>query len=171
MHKKRLLKLAAYMETLEPKKYNQGRWFKGVVNEKVATLGRVVKDTYGDEFVPIKPKEGFCGAAACVLGHAPFAVPEAKLFLGTKPDYTDSTKTGFEAEHLEVYVKSGGEIFQAHKAGSVAFGIPVHHADCMFGGVCQKDTIRFYGKFTPKHVAAALRKYVETDGASMEAVL
>jgi hypothetical protein len=168
MHKKRLLKLADYMEKVEADKYRQDTWFDGVLDQNEAEL-KPIKGGGNRQRVVIK--EGVCGTSACVLGHAVAAVPEARLFWYAGASEIDFDHEGFVINGLGIAKTVKGRLEVGFEAAAGAFDIPVEHAGIMFAQLC-KDTCDFYGTDywneqdhpTPGQVAVALRKYVELDG-------
>lgn len=171
MFKKRLLKLAAYMEKVQPKQYRQDAWltaedYDAPMTDELLTL----RKRPGTNKIIVTVKEGACGTAACVLGNAVAAVPEAKLRFYTDNSEIDREKDGtfsVEAVGIITFTKDGREL-QNFEAGAEAFGISFDHASILFGIQGDFRTSVFYGKdFTPANVAACLRKYVESNGASI----
>jgi hypothetical protein len=172
MNRERLLRLADYMEGVAPENYNQGDWVNG------SSLGMTQAP---DEFDParIVVREGACGTTMCVFGHAVAAVPEAGLW--------------FSGRHFPYWVvvrfrdPETGVIHSGFAAARHAFDLPENHASVLFGGTDGPSTYIFYtgqaydydkgrieesrsfhASVTPKTVAEALRRYVETDGETAE---
>lgn len=135
MNTDRLLRLAAFLETLPPERFNYGQWV-------------------GDDWAG-KPDLS-CGTAACALGWAmslpDMGVPPAKRYLTSSGrakavwEYDDGT----DREPLDV--------------AQVAFDLVRHDAKFLFipghtpqSGKPQEDA-------EPQEVAAHIRKFVEAGG-------
>jgi hypothetical protein len=173
MNKKRILKLADYMEKLDAAKYDQGSWFEGRVNIDALHVTTLRSNS---NFKKVSIPEGACGTTACVLGHAIAAIPEAKLFWSMSKWEADEVaalkEDGWTDTSLDLdvaLVKDGGVKF-GFEAAQAALDIPFRHAMVMFGGDVgpQGMSRRFYGELTPAAVAKALRNYVATNGQSAD---
>lgn len=164
MHKERILRLADRLDKVLPEHYDPSSWFSTPVRLYELIEKRVVKEEFGRT---ILLKEGFCGSVACTLGHAAL-IPEFikdGLHISFGSDQTFGT----------VYYKNQHGNFAGGAAGgALFFDIPENHAEIMFFTHGNENiTESFYGVdsaslVTPKIAAAALRKYVETDGENME---
>lgn len=168
MFKRRLLKLADYMEKVSGDRYRQDMWQSGDLDDRNAELGRKLPHL---DTRRVTIKEGACGTTACVFGHAVAAVPEAKLFWAAESWAIDLNDDGtFTVDDLDVAIYDKGKVLTDFSAAMVAFDIPHEHASVMFGGDTgpRSATARFYGEFTPAAVATALRNYVATNGASAD---
>lgn len=192
MRKDRLLALADLMEKVKPEQYNQDRYGTGTVTSRKATFKPVQVKGYDEERALILPKEGFCGTAACVLGHAALNPGFGLAIISSDEFRHIETEGGRRSYNLGGYgfdivaLDELGEIIYGDRypeidtiAGAIAFDIPEEHADRMFAGECGatrsfykghdevEEEYEFYD-VTPHDVATALRKYVETDGKSIE---
>lgn len=165
MNKKRLLKLADYMEKVEARRYNQNAWLTtrndGSMTEEEVTL----RKRAGSDKIIVTVKEGACGTAACLLGNAVAAVPEAKLRFYTDEGEIEREKDGsftVDAVGIIMFTKDGREL-RDYEAGAEAFGIDRSQAHVIFGLKDDYVTRNFYdGDFTPGNVAARIRKFAET---------
>jgi hypothetical protein len=162
MNTERLLRLADYMERVDPRNYNQSTWLDGT-EEDVCPAPT--------EFDPgrLVIREGACGTTMCVLGHAVAAIPDAKLWF-----------SGSVAWAVVQYRDPNtGEIFDGMEAARHVFDLPEGHAVVLFGADDDPVTYAFYtgqaynydkgendfhDLVTPTTVAQTLRQYVETDG-------
>lgn len=171
MNRERLLRLADHMERVDPQNYDQGSWLEvepGAISPAPSEFdhGRLIV------------REGACGTTMCVLGHAVAAVPDAELW--------------FAGEHFPFWVvirnrdPHTGLVFEGFRAARHAFDLPEDHAPVLFGGTDEPSTYIFYtgqaydydkgendfrDLVTPTTVAAALRRYVETDGETARLAL
>jgi hypothetical protein len=171
MHSERLLRLADYMERVDPRNYNQRAWLAWT---KADSVERTPTDNSPDEIVI---KEGACGTTRCVLGHAVVAIPEAQLWFQHPTSSSDSVMIAVRDPETD-------ELHYDYDAAAFVFDISEDHASVLFGSHAHDDTYRFYADrlpsgytyaageiefhklVTPATVARKLREYVETDGAS-----
>lgn len=178
MNKERLLAMASYMEQLPPDKYDQDSWLTGLEASAISVdmRGRVTL------------KEGFCGTAACVLGHAP-AVPELKdqglyirlvesMYSGAAGIRNEETGRIFRPTSARICaIDKDGSEQEGFNAGSTFFDITQDDAEIIFGATTFA-TLDFYSgdpltpddQLEPWMVATALREYVATDGASIQRI-
>ena len=189
MNKERILRLADHMETVDKRKYLQSRWLDGIVSSRTAIFDKVA-----DKHFRVTPKEGFCGTAACVLGHAAM-IPDMGVAIFAEAEYVLVRNGRRESGDFGVYSiddkghplkDKHGDYVSGFDAGMQAMGISAADAEVIFGStnhqtkafylgcrtyqeLLDKDGISsvFHEVVTPAVVAAALRRYVETDGASM----
>lgn len=187
--KKRILRLAQRFDKIKPEHFDISTWYsisplrtydEGFAGfKKLANKGTSSKLEWGTS--RRRPRrvlldEGFCGSIACVLGHAGSIKEFNKAGL-----YIDVTNIE-EDKNSRYGSCSGSVIFvdpkspkvgrpkEGFAAGEKFFDLTVEQSDAIFGG---EASIYLYGSHNPKpkKVAAVLRKFVETDGASVEAAI
>lgn len=127
-------------------KYNQGTWFEGVENLPEDAIELKTPKQFSN-YVPAIIKEGACGTAACVLGHAAL-IPEFQkkgLTFGVYDWNIDSYDKVVGSNMLILYNKRGApDMKEGMQAGAEFFGIPIEHARVLFGAHDHVDTIMFY---------------------------
>jgi len=153
MNKELLLKSAEIMDNLDPKIYNQSDWFTRPKFER--------KDP--ETGLP----EGFCGTAACWLGHMAISpeIPGIQVMdrgeSHPNPDY-------------RYYAGNGNPSQSSGQIASKVFDIPYEHVMEMVGSMANRPGGFFWyasdaGVASPtKMVASAIRNYVETNGEIMD---
>lgn len=125
-------------------------------------------------------REGFCGSTACVLGQAGLIKEfnEQGLYI----ELSGSGRNSAFGMATMLYVEPETDVeYTGVYAGQRFFDLPMSVAELLFYVNDEEATVNFYlggardgvryreedaDSITPKHVAAALRKLVETDGAS-----
>lgn len=160
MNKERILRLASRLDKVQTEHFNIDRWYQKNGNkpkEVAMKRGQIVV-----------LNEGFCGSAACVLGHAALIKDFNKegLYVTIDP-YGDTGRV--------VYYKDDNYQGSGFTAGSLFFDIPEEDAAVLFGAVergryWEKLYNKTDGKIDPKDVAAALRAYVETEGGNLREI-
>ncbi len=133
-NKERLLKLADFLETrAKPSRFDIS--VIAIANEDVS------------EAELIRPKEGFCGTAACAIGHCPVAFPHVFKY----SRYAGS-----------ILVVNKNTIQEDFEAVEDYFGIDDYESDLLFGPYAYDEEIRKAGvrTVTPKRVAKRIRKFV-----------
>lgn len=156
INKERLLRLASRMEKVKAEHFDIGTWYDP---RKVMGFDDLAeKAEFSEDKILLR--EGFCGSVACVLGHAAL-IPE------------------FNNQGLGIKVEKGSEGMyptivydgrQNTNAGAEFFGLSYMQASLLFGvgGRWREFYTGAWKEITPQHVAAALRRFVETDGESAE---
>lgn len=132
VYKDRLRKLAKFLETkAKPSQFD------------ITVIGYT--DNESEPLVDVK--EGFCGTAACAIGHCPVAFPKAF-------DYRHSGGS------LDVISKETGA--WNFEAAQEFFGLNNLESEYLFGGGAYNDEIdrERVKKVTPKRVAKRIRKFV-----------
>ncbi len=181
MNKERLLALADYMHGVKRTKYDQGSFADDLDPKRVKIIEvearNVNEESDYHRFQPIL-EEGFCGTTACVFGHAAFvpALIEAGLYIRVYGK--ELTNKGLYGSAEIAAVDSEGREVTDYDAAVHIFGIDYDHACLMFGGSSPLNRHFWAGKrglgskdITPKMIAKALRKYVATDGKSLQDLL
>ena len=139
MNKEKLLKLADHMEkSVSQEQYNQNYWFGGE--------DLVVETIDGVETVVFR--EGFCGTAGCIVGHA--CAIEAFVEDGLR-----IVKDPSGWQWVPMYKGITG-----FDAASLFFDIPVNHVEVLFGDECSYAADFYNENFTTQNVAHRLRDYV-----------
>lgn len=173
MNKERLLRLADRMDKVKPEHFDIRSW-SSILTDDGTIPDYVTFEHKGDRKVLLR--EGFCGSTACVLG-------QAALIKEFNNDglYIDLNGDGRQARtgHATVVYFDGENNHFGQFAGQKFFDIPLRDASLLFFTKEENITTAFYlnniekteydhHEIEPKHVAAALRRYVETDGASLK---
>lgn len=191
MNKERLLRLAARMEKVKEEHFDISSWssigaFDPLGYQSFATSG-IVKPL--PDYVEYTEKgerkvllrEGFCGSTACVLGQAGLIKEFNKE--GLYIDVTgDGKNTREGAATVTYFDPESGTTYFGDDAGMAFFDLTGRDARLLFYTGDEDRTTRFYygddpenpvheegDPITPQMVAKALRKFVETDGASADA--
>lgn len=178
MNSERILRIADTMEMVKPSRYLQSMW-AGDVSSRQAEFKKV-----GDNYILV-PKEGFCGSAACVLGHGAMT-PDTGLSLFVDMGSVVTRGGRRFAEEVCVGAIIDGEVsgeVTGFEAAVEALGISIKDSYVLFSGggsttlvfysgaTTAEEVRRIRGRefndvVTPQKVAAALRRYVETGGQS-----
>jgi len=172
MNKELLLRTAEVMDRVEY--YDQSEWIDQMVLES---------QRFEEDGKMIYPEEGFCNTAACWLGSCAVSpiVPEIWI----KRWGTDRDRgPGMPAAQRFTIENANGDPRMAYGDEDLVslFDIPRTHynslvdgsADCNYGFFHWANNYGHEGDLPrnkragPKHVATAIRKYVETDGQIME---
>lgn len=167
MNKERLERLASYLEETQARKdredalaasfnYSQNYWLdlQGPVNSDAVQLTPVVTPRFGKQ-QKVVIKEGACGTAACVFGHAAF-VPEFQ-------EAGLSFRTGWARERADGKTEIGailvvyenpegpdpkddfyGGVYDGVPAASRFFDIPEEDAYVLFSSTGNGPTFCFY---------------------------
>jgi hypothetical protein len=179
MNTERLLRLAAVMDLVPPRKYDQNSFHSGEVSSrKVSFEPFEPSNPNGCDYAAVIPKEGFCGSSACVLGQAAFE-KDMGVFAYVEKDNILTVCGRRQSGDLMIgaFDDEGKLVNDEYRAASIAFDIPYTHASILFGGTGGWETRHFYtGRFTedggewvgPKVVAAKLRAYVVSGGQTAE---
>lgn len=166
MNKQRLLRLADMIEKVSPDKYRQRTWLSADPRNT---------DSWKFELVHERRvlKEGFCGSAACVLGHAAmdeefrkeglvhyrFGGGDCSVGLITEGSFVDdpiiAAMQFFDIDEASAMTLFDGGEDLFHDSGS-PLGFYSYYVE--EGG----------RKVKPRHVGKAIREFVETDGGNVE---
>lgn len=174
MNKERLFRLADYMEAVKPEKINMNQWLTTADYEGAQkTLQKGISFSREDgslKYFEVLP-EGYCGTAACVLGHATF-IPEFReaglknRIMVAGDGNVECVQRGYipdrSAPDFVVSVTFGGA--ENILAASKFFEIPYEDACVLFGSAL--DSTDAYGhdceeQPSPGQIARGLRAYVE----------
>ena len=177
----RLERLADRLEKVKRSHFDISTWYEAP-SKKIAKIEKTksLKYNFGGGFGKreVLIREGFCGSVACVLGHA--ALIDDFNDKGLYVDVTEAIddvkyyKGGKSIElTADVVYKDRDGIHYGAEAGIRFFGLPKVHAYIMFFYNAPLECCQFYGvdmedQITPKKVAKALRKYIETKGESIK---
>ena len=138
MKKRRLLKLADFLDTVPRNKFDIGRWFSPVGEGAVFPVGEI-------------PVVGACNTTACAAGWAT-TIPTFKragLHLEPSERYGVDGETG-----LVVMIPAYGDL-RTQLALEAFFGLPGRLAEFIFMPIGYRN-----GYATPKEVAKKIRRVV-----------
>jgi hypothetical protein len=186
MNKERLLALADYLDGVKRSKFNLLSWYrlydidldKSIDKNNVAEVKMTKEEKKyadeGDKFFVVK--EGFCKTTACALGHAAFNEDFNAQGLRVKfSAFEHCGKIEPGDAWVEYQPKKNGKVYVDFEAGQRFFGLSQLHASVLFGpgGSIQRQLADVVDsdKITPKKYAKVIRKYVETNGESLETIL
>lgn len=160
MNKERLLRLASRMDKVKDEHFNIEWWYSPADDyEELAKTAQFREDG-------MLARENACGSVACVLGHAALISDFIEQGLGYIPTYEQYGGPDSPRILTDMKITYNGKYYE--EAGKEFFGLNDDQTPMLFGLGGPYDYLYFFD-ITPKNVAKALREFVETDGASLDA--